>query len=98
MVQIHSVYTGPVRNENGTVPYGSIRDDLHKWIHLVPASRSDPYRIHQVPCKHKAYPYQLISYWLQTDLFSCKRCLSIRQIQHQNNKELNIQASSPVAD
>ena len=31
---------------------------LHRWTHLVPNSRSDPYRIHQVPCKHKAYPYQ----------------------------------------
>ena len=28
------------------------------WIHLVPDSRSDPYRIHQVPWKRKAYPYQ----------------------------------------
>ena len=24
---------------------------------MVPDSRSDPYRIHQVLCKHKAYPY-----------------------------------------
>ena len=38
--------------------YGSTQDYLHKWTHLVPDSRSDPYRIHQVPCKHKAYPYQ----------------------------------------
>ena len=38
--------------------YGSTLDHLHKWTHLVPDSRSDPYRIHQVPCKHKAYPYQ----------------------------------------
>ena len=28
---------------------------------MVPDSRSDPYRIHQVPCKHKAYPYQFRS-------------------------------------
>ena len=39
--------------------YVSTLDHLHKWTHLVPDSRSDPYRIHQVPCKHKAYPYQL---------------------------------------
>ena len=38
--------------------YGSIWDHLHKRTHLVPDSRSDPYRIHQVPCKHKTYPYQ----------------------------------------
>ena len=38
--------------------YGSIWDHLHKWTHLVPDSRSDPYRVQQVPCKHKAYPYQ----------------------------------------
>ena len=38
--------------------YGSIWDHVHKWTHLVPDSRSDPYRIHQVPCKHNAYPYQ----------------------------------------
>ena len=38
--------------------YGSIWDRLDKWTHLVPDSRSDPYRIHQVPCKHKAFPYQ----------------------------------------
>ena len=38
--------------------YGSIWDHLHKWTHLVPDSRSDPYWIHQVPCKHKAYSYQ----------------------------------------
>ena len=37
--------------------YGSIWDRLDKWTHLVPDSRSDPYRIHQVPCKHKVYPY-----------------------------------------
>ena len=37
--------------------YGSIWDHLQQWTHLVPDSRSDPYRIHQVPCKHKAYPY-----------------------------------------
>ena len=53
LVRIHSVYTGPVRNWDGTVPYR-----VHKWTHLVPDSRSDPYRIHQVPCEHKAYPYQ----------------------------------------
>ena len=38
--------------------YSSIWDHLHKWIHLVPDSRSDPYRICHVPCKHKAHPYQ----------------------------------------
>ena len=38
--------------------YGSISDHLHKWTHLVPDSRSEPYRIHQVPCKHKVYTYQ----------------------------------------
>ena len=38
--------------------YGSTKDHLNKWTHLVPDSRSDPYRIHQVPCKHKAYPDQ----------------------------------------
>ena len=38
--------------------YSSIWDHLHKWAHLVPDSRSDLCRIHQVPCKHKAYPYQ----------------------------------------
>ena len=37
---------------------GCIWDHLHKWTYLVPDSRSDPYRIHQVPCKHKAYSYQ----------------------------------------
>ena len=36
----------------------SILDDLHKWTHLVSDSRFDPYRIHQVPCKHNAYRYQ----------------------------------------
>ena len=34
--------------------YGSIWDHLHKWTYLLPDSRSDPYWIHQVPCKHKA--------------------------------------------
>ena len=39
--------------------HGSIWDHLYKWTrYLVPDSRSDPYRIQQVPCKHKAYPYQ----------------------------------------
>ena len=38
--------------------YDSIRGNLHKWIHLVPDSRSYPYRIHQVLRRHKAYPYQ----------------------------------------
>ena len=38
--------------------YGSTLDHLHKWTHLVPDGRSDPYGIHQVPCKHKAYLYQ----------------------------------------
>ena len=40
--------------------YGSVSDDLQKWTHLVPDSRSDQYRIYQVDvpaCKHKAYPY-----------------------------------------
>ena len=37
--------------------YGSPSDHLHKWTHLVPDSRSDLDRIHQVPCKRKAYPY-----------------------------------------
>ena len=44
-------YRGPVRNV-------SVWDHLHKWTPLVPDSRSNPYRIHQVSCKHKAYPYQ----------------------------------------
>ena len=57
MVLIHSVYTAPVRNWNGTVPYGIAL--ISGPGHLVPDSRSDPYQIHQVPCKHKAYPYQL---------------------------------------
>ena len=34
----------------------SIWDHLHKWAHLVPDSRSDPCRIHQIPCKHKSPP------------------------------------------
>ena len=55
LVRIHSVCTGRVLNWNGTVPH---RDHLHEWTHLVPDSRSKPYRIRQVPCKHKAYPYQ----------------------------------------
>ena len=38
--------------------YGSILDHIHKWTHLVLDSRSYPYRIHQVPRKSKAYPYQ----------------------------------------
>ena len=38
--------------------HGYIWDNLHNWTHLVPDSRSDPYCIHQVPCKNKAYPYQ----------------------------------------
>ena len=38
--------------------YDSISDHLHNWTHLVPDSRSDPYRIHQVPYKHKAYSCQ----------------------------------------
>ena len=38
--------------------YGSLWDQLHKWTHLVPDSRSDPYWTHQVPCECKAYPYQ----------------------------------------
>ena len=38
--------------------YGFILDHLHKWTHLVPDSRSDPYPTLQVPCKHKAYLYQ----------------------------------------
>ena len=44
-------YTGLVRNWNGTVPYR---------ITFIsgPDSRSEPYRIHQFPCKHKVYPYQ----------------------------------------
>ena len=50
--------------------YSSIWDHLHKWAHLVPDSRSDPYRIHQVPCKHKAYPYRF-----QLDPVPCKHCL-----------------------
>ena len=53
--RIHSVYTGPVLNWNGTVPH---RITFVSGPILVPDSRSDPYRIHQVPCKHKAYPYQ----------------------------------------
>ena len=36
----------------------SIWDHLHKLTHLVPDSRSDPDRIHQVTYKHKAYPHQ----------------------------------------
>ena len=55
--------------------YGSTKDHLHKWTHLVPDSRSDPYQIHQVPCKHKVYPGP-ISYRFQTDPVPCKRCLS----------------------
>ena len=39
--------------------YGFMWDHLDKWTHLVPESRSDPYRIHQVPCEHKVYPYQV---------------------------------------
>ena len=38
--------------------YGSTWDHLHKWTHFVPDNRSDPYRIYQVPCEDKAYPYQ----------------------------------------
>ena len=53
--------------------YGSIWDHLYKWTHLVPDSRSDPYRIQQVPCKHKSYPYQF-----RMDPVPCKRCLSFR--------------------
>ena len=47
--------------------YGSIWDHLYKQIHLVPDSRSDPYRIHQVPRKHKAYLYQFCtgSKWIR---------------------------------
>ena len=44
------------RFETGTVR--SIWDHLHKRTHLVPESRSDPYRIHHVPCEHTAYPHQ----------------------------------------
>ena len=36
----------------------SIWDHLYEWTDLVPDSRSDRYRILQVPCKHKDYPYQ----------------------------------------
>ena len=46
---------GPVLNWNDTVRH---RITFIKWTHLVPDSRSDPYRIYQVQCKHKAYPYQ----------------------------------------
>ena len=38
--------------------YSYIWNHLRKWNHLVLEGRSDPYRIHQVSCKHKAYPYQ----------------------------------------
>ena len=38
--------------------YGCIWNHVHKWAHLAADSRSDPYRIHQVLCKHKTYPYQ----------------------------------------
>ena len=38
LVRIHSVYTGLVRNPNGTVPH---KITLHKWTHLVPDSGSD---------------------------------------------------------
>ena len=38
--------------------YGSVWDHFRKWTHLVPDSRSDPDRIHQVPCKHNAYSYR----------------------------------------
>ena len=43
------------RFETGTVQF-HIWDRLHKWTHLASDSRSDPYRIHQVLWKHKAYP------------------------------------------
>ena len=49
--RIHFVYTGPIRNWNGTVPYAIT-------FIIGVSSRSDPYRIYQVPCEHKAYPYQ----------------------------------------
>ena len=38
--------------------HDSILYHLHKWTHLVPDSRFDPYWIHQVPLKHKACLYQ----------------------------------------
>ena len=53
IVLIHSVYRAGSELER----YGSIWDHLRKWSHLVRDSRSNPYRIHQVPCKYKAYPY-----------------------------------------
>ena len=50
---------------------GSIWDRLHKWTHLVPDSRSDPHRIHQI--SYKAHPYQFRTRF-QTDPVQCKRC------------------------
>ena len=41
--------------------------------HLVPDSRSDPYWIHKIPCKHKAYPYQFRT---GSKRILCKRCLN----------------------
>ena len=43
---------GPVRNWNGTVQYGITFISGPIWYQM-----EDP--IQKVPCKHKAYPYQL---------------------------------------
>ena len=51
LYRIHSVYTEPVRNWNGTVPYGITFISGPIWYQIA-----DPIR--QAPCKHKAYPYQ----------------------------------------
>ena len=37
--------------------YGSTKDHLHTWTHLVPDSRSS-YQFYQVSCKHKTYQYK----------------------------------------
>ena len=39
--------------------YGSTWNHFQMWIRFVHDSRSDRCRIPQVPCKHKAYLYQL---------------------------------------
>ena len=53
LVWIHSVHMGQVLHWNGTVPHRITIISI--WYEIA-----DPIctRIHQVLCKHKAYPYQ----------------------------------------
>ena len=55
--------------------YCSLWDHLHIWTHLVPDSRSDPYRIHQVRVNTRLIRASF--YPFQTDPVPCKRCFNV---------------------